>query len=54
MFVYLFYDSISPTNIHSIVHSMTEGEGKVVLVLFLTEHHTMKVYGEWRYSSTYS
>jgi hypothetical protein len=27
---------------------------KVVPVLLLTEHHAMKVYWEWRYSSTHS
>jgi hypothetical protein len=27
---------------------------KVVPVLFLTEHHAMKAYWEWRYSSTHS
>jgi hypothetical protein len=28
--------------------------GKVVPVLFLTKHHAMKAYWEWRYSSTHS
>jgi len=29
-------------------------KGKVVLLLFLTEHHAMKAYWDWRYSSTHS
>jgi hypothetical protein len=35
-------------------YNKVKGKGKVVPVLFLTEHHTMKAYWKWRYSSTHS
>jgi hypothetical protein len=31
-----------------------KGKGKVVPLLFLTEHHAMKAYWEWKYSYTHS
>jgi hypothetical protein len=35
-------------------YRLTSVKGKVVPVLFLSEHHVMKVYWEWRYNSTHS
>jgi hypothetical protein len=36
------------------VKGKCKDKGKVVPVLFLNEHHAMKAYEEWRYSSTHS
>jgi len=33
---------------------VSPGKGKVVPVLFLTEHHAIEAYWEWRYSSIHS
>jgi hypothetical protein len=48
-----------PCSVHENLGDVTEWrmwkvKGKVVSVLPLTEHHAMKAYWEWRYSSTHS
>jgi len=31
-------------------HTFDDGKGNVKLSIYLTKHHDMKTYGEWRYN----